>query len=150
MKKKLYGILHGIIISTISLLMIPACNSLKSSSSTSPITSTMGLTSNPKKITSPNTTNVGIPMIVIAPNPVVSGDPFTIKGYDFYQGASILPGGITCNNVTFNGIATYDVNAGGFWITIYQAAQTGTGITTSGVPLASGTYTLSVTDDALI
>jgi hypothetical protein len=87
-------------------------------------------------------------MIVVAPNPVVSGDPFTIKGYDFYQGSLILSSGITCGNVTFQGIATYDIDAGGFWITIYQAAQTDTEVTTSGVPLTSGTYTLSVTDNA--
>ena len=143
MKKKIHNFLSGISCITIGLLMIPACNSVTSSLST-----TTDLAPNTNTITVAATTNIGMPMIVIAPNPVVSGDPFTIKGYDFYQGALILPGGITCSSVTFQGTATYDVNAGGFWLTIYQTAQTDTGVTTSGASLAPGAYTLAVTDDA--
>jgi len=94
------------------------------------------------------TTTIGMPTIIVAPGPVISGEPFTIKGYNFSHNATILPGGITCDDVTFSGTAQYDVNAsGGFWLTIYQGALKESDITTTNVAFAPGTYTISVTDD---
>jgi hypothetical protein len=94
------------------------------------------------------TTDVGMPTIFVAPSPVISGEPFTIKGYNFSHNATILPGGITCDDVTFSGTAQYDVNAsGGFWLTIYQRALKESDITTTNVAFTPGTYTISVTDD---
>jgi hypothetical protein len=85
---------------------------------------------------------------MIAPSPVLSGEPFTIKGYNFPHNATILPGGITCDDVTFSGTAQYDVNAsGGFWITIYQGVLTESDITTTNITFVPGTYIISVTDN---
>jgi hypothetical protein len=94
------------------------------------------------------TTDVGMPTIFVAPSPVISGEPFTIKGYNFSHNATILPGGITCDDVTFSGTAQYDVNAsGGFWLTIYQRALTESDITTTSGAFAPGIYIISVTDN---
>lgn len=127
------------------VLLLSGCTSAPVSRQTSSPTATTPII---PSSTSSATTDIGMPTIFVAPSPVISGEPFTIKGYNFAHNAAILPGGISCTDMTFSGTARYDVNAsGGFWITIYQGVLSESDITTTNIAFVPGTYIISVTVD---